>query len=260
MKKFIFLILSIFLCNCKEEKECCVFAREVEITLRFNHTWNETPISNADFNQLKFTNQNGETLSIARLRYVISNITLTDTNNNTRSFSDYNLVDVTNNKNLSFTLSKSIKTSNYKNIAFTFGFKDEDNVDGIYQDLNVANFNVPEKAGLGGGYHYMQFDGKYLNSNQQKSPFNYHAIRAANKTQKNPWENLPDTSFTIDLGNITVEKNTTININVNLAEWFTNPNTWNLNELNTVLMPNFEAQIRMNANGKSVFSLVDLIE
>jgi hypothetical protein len=47
----------------------------------------------------------------------------------------------------------------------------------------------------------------------------------------------------------------TIEIKMNIAEWFKNPNTWNLNELNTILMPNFEAQKMMSANGKSVFSL-----
>jgi hypothetical protein len=47
----------------------------------------------------------------------------------------------------------------------------------------------------------------------------------------------------------------TIEIKMNIAEWFKNPKTWNLNELNTILMPNFEAQKMMSANGKSVFSL-----
>jgi hypothetical protein len=42
---------------------------------------------------------------------------------------------------------------------------------------------------------------------------------------------------------------------MNIAEWFKNPNTWDLNVLNTVLMPNFDAQILMHQNGKSVFSL-----
>jgi hypothetical protein len=46
-----------------------------------------------------------------------------------------------------------------------------------------------------------------------------------------------------------------VEVKVNLAEWFKNPNTWDLNALNTVLMPNFEAQKIMSANGKSVFSL-----
>jgi hypothetical protein len=44
-------------------------------------------------------------------------------------------------------------------------------------------------------------------------------------------------------------------IKMNLAEWFKNPNTWNLNELNSILMPNFEAQKMMRENGETVFSL-----
>ena len=44
---------------------------------------------------------------------------------------------------------------------------------------------------------------------------------------------------------------------MNIAEWFKNPNIWDLNQRNTVLMPNFEAQLLMSQNGKSVFSLGD---
>ncbi|MEN8835123.1 MAG: hypothetical protein ABF311_00005, partial [Polaribacter sp.] len=69
---------------------------------------------------------------------------------------------------------------------------------------------------------------------------------------------LQDTSFEVDLGNIEITENTTIEIKMNVAEWFKNPNTWNLNELNTVLMPNFDAQILMNENGQSVFSLGEI--
>lgn len=258
MKKGIFLISTIFfLYNCTDEKECCVNVKPAEITFKFNHNWNDTPVSNTDFNELKFVNENGQTLSITRLRYAVSNITLTR-NGESFSFKDYNLVDVTNNKNLSIILSEPIAKNSYSNISFTFGFKDDDNIDGAYQDLNVANFSVP--AMLGGGYHYMQFDGKYLDDNNQEAPFNYHAIRAANRNQAIPWENLPDTSFTVNLGEIEIKEDTTINININLAEWFKNPNTWNLNELNTVLMPNFNAQKLMNANGKSVFSLGEVIQ
>ncbi|MFT5213793.1 MAG: hypothetical protein ACI9WV_001517, partial [Patiriisocius sp.] len=64
-----------------------------------------------------------------------------------------------------------------------------------------------------------------------------------------------DTSFEVNLGTIVIKNTTEVEIKMNLAEWFKNPNTWNLNELNTILMPNFEAQQMMNANGKSVFSL-----
>jgi hypothetical protein len=263
MKKSILLILICFsLCNCKDEKECCVFPESAEVTLKFNHNWDGIPISSNDFNELKFTNENGETLSITRLRYVISNVTVTKNASSSRdgssySFNEYNLVDLTNNTNLSFTLSEPVVKDNYSSISFTFGFTDSNNKSGVYQDLNVANFNVP--AMLGGGYHYMQFDGKYLDINNEEAPFNYHAIRAVDRSDPNNLK-FEDTSFTVNLDNISIEGNTTININVNLAEWFKNPNTWNLNELNTVLMPNFEAQKLISANGKSVFSVVDVIE
>ena len=42
---------------------------------------------------------------------------------------------------------------------------------------------------------------------------------------------------------------------MNLAEWFKNPNTWDLNAMSTMLMGNYNAQIRMNQNGQSVFSV-----
>ena len=84
--------------------------------------------------------------------------------------------------------------------------------------------------------------------------FNYHVISAVNTADPN---NLifQDTSFKVDLGVVSISATTEIEIKMNIAEWFKNPNTWDLNVLNTVLMPNFDAQILMHQNGKSVFSL-----
>ena len=47
-------------------------------------------------------------------------------------------------------------------IEFVFGFKNEQNIPSAYPDLNAASWNVPMQ--LGGGYHYMQFDGKFINN------------------------------------------------------------------------------------------------
>ena len=105
----------------------------------------------------------------------------------------------------------------------------------------------------------MQFDGKYKDTNNLDANFNYHAIRAVNRSDPN---NLifEDTSFLVDFGSVTITNNATIEIKMNIAEWFKNPNTWDLNQLNTVLMPNFEAQKLISANGKSVFSLGDILQ
>ena len=127
-----------------------------------------------------------------------------------------------------------------------------DSTDGAHKDLNSVNFGVPGM--LGGGYHYMQFDGKYIDNNNEEAGFNYHTIRAVDKTEPDNLK-FEDTSFNVDLGTVIITKNTDIEIKMNLAEWFKNTTTWDLNKLNTVLMPNFEAQQMMRDNGKTAFSL-----
>ena len=234
----IFLCSSIFMfSSCTNEEE------NISITLNFTHHWNGTAITNQDLNVLKFTNANGEKVSIENLRYLISNISLVASKN-------HHLINFNENKGTSITIS-NLTNGTYA-LSFRFGFSDEDNEDGIYQDLNSVSFNVPGM--LGGGYHYMQFDGKYIDNTSQEAGFNYHAIRAVDTTDPNNLK-FEDTSFAVNLGTVVITNTSEIEIKMNLAEWFKNPNTWNLNELNTVLMPNFEAQKMMNANGKSVFSL-----
>lgn len=243
-KKYCLLILTLLLVTgCNEELDCCVQPEQFTVTLNFTHHWNGLKITPQDFNELKFTNENGERLSIERLRYLVSNISLINSKN-------YHLIDVGENYGTSITFPE-LTDKSYA-LSFRFGFSDEDNTDGTYQDLNSVSFNVPEM--LGGGYHFMQFDGKYVDNNNEASGFNYHTIKAVDRTDPDNLK-FEDTSFEVNLGTIVVADNTEIEIKMNLAEWFKNPNTWNLNELNTVLMPNFEAQKMMRANGGSVFSL-----
>ncbi|WP_299115896.1 MbnP family protein [uncultured Winogradskyella sp.] len=251
MKK-IFALLFISLCfaSCSDDDNNNSLSPS-STTLSFSHNWNGTPVTNADFNTIQFTNENGEMLSIERLRYLISDITFTSTSNEVLDLDNYNLIDLTNGTNLDFNLGTQIPPGNYSNVSFTFGFDNEDNSQN-YLDLNSASFNVPDM--LGGGYHYMQFDGKYLDSNNAEANFNYHAIRAVDNPGMNP--TFPqDTFFTVNLGAVTISGDTTLNIEMNIAEWFTNPNTWDLNQLNTVLMPNSAAQIQIYQNGQSVFTL-----
>lgn len=242
-QRYLFIITLIIFAACTQEKECCLQPEQFEITLNFTHNWDRLEFTKQNFNELKFTNANGERLSIEKLQYLVSNISLLDAKN-------HHLIDVGENTGTSISI-LNLTEGSYV-LSFRFGFSDEDNTDGAYQDLNSVSFNVPEM--LGGGYHFMQFNGKYLDTNSEESGFNYHTIRAVDKTDPNNLE-FEDTSFEVNLGTIKITNTTEIEIEVNLAEWFKNPNTWNLNELNTVLMPNFEAQKMMSANGKSVFSL-----
>lgn len=225
------------------------------VNFKFMHKWEETEVSNSDFNSIQFTNAYGNELSIERLRYLISKIKLTKNTGEVITIDEYNLVDLEDANSLNFSTNQTVAVGSYSDISFVFGFTNEDNTDGTYADLNSATWNVP--AMLGGGYHYMQMDGKYINSSNVESGYNYHAIRAVDNPGSNP--TFPqDTFFEVSLGEITLTGATEITIAMNIAQWFKQPNTWNLNEYNQMLMPNSTAQILMYQNGQNVFNLVSI--
>jgi hypothetical protein len=253
MKKIIIICLFFALNSCSQDRD--ISLSPVAITLNFSHSWDGIEITNADFNELKFTNENEQDLSIERLRYLISEISLTHESGVVTVLDEYNLVDLTNTKGLSFTTSETILPGDYTSVSFRFGFSNEYNIDGAYPDLNTTNFNVP--AALGGGYHFMQFDGKYRDITSVEAPFNYHVISAIDPSNTN---DPKDTSFSLNIGAATIGGNTNIQIEMDVSEWFKNPTMWNLNEYDINLMGNYDVQLLMNQNGSSVFSLVSITQ
>ncbi|MCF7566997.1 hypothetical protein L3X37_01285 [Sabulilitoribacter arenilitoris] len=248
-KATLILFTCLLLISCSQDNDDNI--NQVNATFRFTHSWDELSVSNADFNKIKYTNANGEQLSITKLRYLISKITFQKSNGEKIILEGYNLVDVTNNTNLSFTPSATIPSGNYSHVYFTFGFDNNANYNNNYQDLNSVSWIVP--AILGGGYHFMQLEGKFINNTGAETGYAYHVIRAVDNS-KIPQE-FQDTFFVVDLGAVSIENNSTFNIEMNIAEWFKNPNTWDLNILNNALMFNFNAQIMMFENRQNVFSL-----
>lgn len=251
MKQIItILLLSVLtLSACHEDNDDKI--NLANITFNFNHNWDGSSVTNSDFNSIKFTNANDDQLSIERLRYLISKITFHKQDGSTFILDAYHLIDLINNESLAFTPTTLLPTGTYSNVTFTFGFNNEDNLNN-YIDLNSASWFVPEM--LGSGYHYMQFDGKFLNDLDEEQGFNYHAIRAIDNPGENP--TFPqDTFFNVSLGPVTIIDNATFNIEMNIAEWFKTPNKWDLNVFNQMLMPNSSAQIIMFENGQNVFSL-----
>lgn len=228
----------------------------VSTTFKFTHHWDGALIRDYNFGPIQYTNANGDVIGFERFRYLISDIVFTKANGEQIELDVYNLVDLTNEVNMEYTPETQIPPGNYTNVSFTFGLDNEDNSEN-HLDLNSASFNVPDN--LGGGYHYMQFDGKFINSNMQEQGFNYHAIRAVDNPGANP--TFPqDTFFTVNLGAINVTNDVEIEVQMNIAEWFKSPNLWDLNVYNQMLMPNSTAQIMMYENGQDAFSLGEVFQ
>ena len=230
----------------------CIYP--VPVSFNFTQNWDGNTIQNSDFENTTYTNAFGTQLTVSKLVYLISDITFTDSSGTVYDASDFNLIDSRQGTNLTFTPNIQIPPGDYA-VSFTFGFNDEDNIDGAYPELNLTPegpWGVP--AALGGGYHYMRLEGKYTDMAAGQTGYAYHDIRA-NDTSMTPLL-LQDTSFVVNLGQVTISDNTNIEVEMNIAEWFKNPNLWDLNVLFATLMPNFNAQVLMSENGEQgVFSL-----
>ncbi|MGB0887607.1 MAG: MbnP family protein [Vicingaceae bacterium] len=225
----------------------CEFITDSKITFNFTHNFDGAPVSSSNFNQFDFVNAFGDTLSISKLRYLISKIRLHKSNGDSVLIDGYNLVDVTNATNLSYATTVNVPVGDYTGVSFNFGFDSLDNT-GNYLDLNSASWNWPGM--LGGGYHFMQMEGKYKHMGND-STYAYH-----HGTARVSMGNFEQNFFNANLGGVSLKKaNVNMEIKMNIAEWYKNPNTWDLNTMHAPLMPNYNAQIMMKENGPSVFSL-----
>lgn len=249
----LYVLIATLLVSCNKNDDD-QNAQNTNITFNFLHNFDGEVVNNTNFNNIQYTNAFGTELSFTKLRYLITNVILTNQANVATVAKDYQLVDVTENTGL--TISGTSLPEGIYDVKMRFGFEQAENTSNIYPDLNAASWNVPEM--LGGGYHYMQLEGRYMDTNNEASIYAYHTISAVQNP--GPDNSREDTSIEIDLGTISISGSSTIiNVNMNIAEWFENPNTWNLNELNGMLMGNYNAQKLMEENGQNVFS-VGIIE
>lgn len=249
MKQIFALIMCVALAltSCSEDMDDNALAN-ANINFKFSHTWDNTLINSSNLTTQTLTNENGENINITHIRYLISKLQLVNSSGTTFTFDGYKFTNLDNENTYNFTPeNNSIPTGTYT-LKFVWGFNEEDNIDGAYLDLNSASWNWP--AMLGGGYHFLQFDGMY-NVDTTPSPFNYH-----NGTARVSVGNFEQNFAIIELETpLNITKNATINVNMNISEFFKNPNTWDLNVLDTPLMPNYNAQKMMQENVMSVFNV-----
>lgn len=201
-----------------------------------------------------YTNALGQQYNVTKLRYLISNVTLHQVNGVNIELDEYFFVDISKPETFSFTGYRMIPQGTYSGISYTFGFDENDNTDGIYTDLNVANWNWPSP--IGGGYHFMQLEGRYIDSNSADQFFATHmgTARKIDSTGTTFEANhftvmIPNSGFVV--GNNNIELEFTMNIN----EWYTNPVNWDFNVYGAGIMPNYNAQKLLNTNGKDIFTV-----
>ncbi len=224
-------------------------AYEKTVTFAFTQNWAGNPVTVADFNSTVYQNAAGNFVSISTLRYLISRISLHKADGTTVDFTEYQLVDLTDPTTLILSPALNVVTGDYTGISFIYGFNEADNVSGAYPDLNAANWNWPSL--LGGGYHFMQMEGSFDDTNGAPQPYAYH-----NGTARVSEGNFEQNFISFDFDkNFTISDNASIEIKMDISEWYKNPLTWDLNDRSVDLMMNYLAQKDMQRNGATVFSI-----
>lgn len=235
-----------------KDDDSCVY--EKNVTFAFTQNWAGTPVTAADFNSSVYQNQAGNYLSISKLRYLISRISLHKADGTTVDFLEYNLVDLTDPSTLTLSPALNVITGDYTGISFIYGFNEADNMSGAYPDLNAANWNWPSM--LGGGYHFMQMEGSFDDAAGAPQPYAYHHGTA--RVSEGVFEQN-FIAFEFDQ-NFTITDDATIEIKMDISEWYKNPLTWDLNDRSVDLMMNYLAQKDIQRNGASVFSIGEIAQ
>ena len=142
------LLVAVFgsmLFACQKNKD----TPTITVELQFNQRWGNDPVGPESLSQFNFINTAGETLSIERLRYLFSKISLDLKDGTQYALQDYQFIDVSKNDKIELTYTPDVTVEEVVGISMLFGLDRTYNQDGVYPDLNAAVWNVPQR--LGGG-------------------------------------------------------------------------------------------------------------
>jgi hypothetical protein len=160
--------------------------------------------------------------------------------------SPYHYVDIEVDSTLSLKpVVENIPNDTYTKLTFTFGLDTAINTPYYFTTYPELNMSWPSQ--LGGGYHYMKFEGKYLDNGDNQN-FNIHT----GASMGNPYHiyiNVPESGFEVKSGEIEV----TMAMNIN--NWQAGPNTYDLKNYSAGIMMDTAAQDIIKHNAFDVFAI-----
>lgn len=214
------------------------------------------------FDTLCYTNEAGNVFLITEIQWFLSNIELKNASGDWYTLHQLGLHDTleisrifyidTNIPGSQSLHVQPIQAGNYTAVRFTFGLDEHDNWTGFFNNPPESNMFWPEP--LGGGYHYMKLNGKYLDTEGNLSPLNVHLGIGQNEDLSQFYQNY----FTVELPvDIDLKANTEnrFNLTMIIDNWFRQPHTYDFNVWGGAIMQNQEAQRVLKINGSNVFKV-----
>jgi hypothetical protein len=251
--RLLVIVLALLAVACTKPKETA------EISLNLGYEINGKPLVT---DTLYYENEAGNQFLITEIQWFLSNIELknevgdwimlhqpglADTLDISRVY--YIDTDIPESQTLH---SSPVEVGHYTAIRFTFGLDESDNQTGLFTNPPESEMFWPDM--LGGGYHYMKLNGKYLNTEGHLAPLAIHLGIGQNEDCTEFYQNYFIVELPIDF---TVKANTENQLDLTMVidNWFRNPHTIDFDEFGSHIMQNQTAQRLLSGNGKDVFKI-----
>jgi hypothetical protein len=236
-----------------------------KIQIKFLHQWDGEDMV---YDTLMYVNAAGNELMVNEIQYFVSDVTLVSSESGTKTIKDWidiYYVDIDIPSTLTWSVFDKIPVGTYEQMQFVFGISEEKNIPYMF-------VNPPERdmfwpfflGGPNGGYHYLKLNGKWKRQQDNLiTPFDFHLgvgqIYAGGVVSVDSITGYVQNYFTVNLplANITVEDNktTVIELVMNVDEWFTNPNDFDLDYWGGNIMQNQDAMAAGSENGNHAFQI-----
>lgn len=199
-----------------------------------------------EFDTLKYINAAGHKYEVQTLKYFISNIDLHKAGGGKVSIPGPFYIDAEDASTLTLDQHVDVTSGTYEKITIDFGLDTLTNISNSLSSTEAIAMAWPDM--MGGGYHYMKLEGTY-DSLQMNNIKNFAVHTGASMgTDYHIDIELPNSNFTVG------ENDININIEMDVNEWFKNPNDYNFADFPQMIMMEMQAQMQLKANGASIFT------
>jgi hypothetical protein len=228
---------------------------QVSVELQFLHYINAKP---AIYDSLCYVNPAGNKYMINQVQYFISEISFHKKDGDNIKISTkkpIHYIDKDIPKTIIWNITEDVQTGEYDSISFIFGISDGLNKSYMYKNPPENLMFWPDI--LGGGYHFMKINLKYIDKNGELSNFNCHLGKGQIYDANQEVVSFIDNSFKLSFpATLVINENKPVKIalTMNIEKWFDKPNLMDLNNYHGI-MDNQAAMHKFCQNAINVFNI-----
>ena len=247
MKKFLFIISALgvlFQPSCtKDEEEDKPTAVTVPIfTVNMSHVVSGEPMV---FNERIYKNAANNPYEVRHLEYYISDFKLMDQQGQWISIqSEPKLINPQDTTKSAKTELMNVPVGTYQGISCMIGIPEEENYTGSLPNT-IENMNMAWPDPIGGGYHFLKFEGNYQDD---KMEWNGYVLHLGNNGFQSP-NTITDVSITVS------SSNTSMGLTMDMNEWYDNPNFYDFNVQGYYTMAIDSLMEIVSENGRNCLSV-----